>query len=718
VASRPETEQGGSAGTPGGSAFGDSSPPRQGETPPVSLTSAPAVVPPKASSLSGWFAELKRRRVVRTLVGYGIASFAVLQIIEPVMHGLHWPETVLSYVVVALAAGFPIVITLAWIFDVKAGRIERTAPAPAAGLRGIRLALLLAGIGALSAAPGLFYYFVVRGGGRSFSTEGNSSASNESSIAVLPFLSAGEENAYFAQGFHDELLRQLGMISALRVISRTSVIQYKEGVRNSREIAEALGVSSIVEGSVQRAGNRVRVEARLIDARNDRQMWGDRYDREVTDVFAIQTAVAEEIARTLQARLSPVQKAQIERKPTEDAAAYDLYLRALEYDHRPGVQLDNLEIAERFYRRAIQADPSFALAHARLAYERMWTYLFVAGAPDSVAEEARDEAEQSLRLQPDLPEGHLALGHYYSLRQLDYDRALKEIEFARSGAPAEAISAIGLVLRRQGKFDEAIRYHQEAVHLDPRSPDTRLHLAVSLILTRRYEEADGVLDQALTIAPDFTNASIMKALVQEAWKGETGLAQKVIREARGRLDPQGRVGDQGWIIPLLRHNPREALPFLDSLGSDSITSAVAVYAKAFLYAVAHEALADADRARKEYETALPLLAAEVDKNPSRPLQRGILAHAYAGLGRKEDALREARHSVEILPIAKDHQRGADIEIERAAVEAGVGETDAAIEHIRHLLSIPCMLSPALLRIDPRWAPLRGDPRFRKLAELE
>jgi TolB-like protein/Tfp pilus assembly protein PilF len=680
-----------------------------------------AAVPHEPVVSNGWFAELKRRRVVRTLVGYGIASFAVLQIIEPVMHGLHWPEAVLSYVVVALAAGFPVIITLAWIFDVKAGRIERTAPASAAGLRGVRLALLLVGIGVLSAAPGLFYYFVVRGDGRSLSTVPSNSAAGATSIAVLPFasLNVGEENAYFARGFHDELLRQMGRISDLRVISRTSVLQYKdEGKRNLREIAEALGVSSIVEGSVQRAGNRVRVEATLIDARNDRQIWGDRYDREVTDVFAIQTAVAEEIAKTLQARISPAQKAQIERRPTENAAAYDLYLRALEYNNRPGVRPENLEIAERLYRQAIQADQSFALARARLAQVRMLTYWFVAATPDSVIEEAKQEAEHALRLQPDLPEGHLALGHYHYWGRLDYDRALKEFEVARSGVPAEAVSAIGYVLRRQGKYDEAIRYQQEAVHLDPRSPDTRIGLAESFIRTRRYEDADGVLERLLTVVPDLFSASIMKAFVQEAWKGETSLAKKVIREAHSRFDPQGRVGGQEWIIPLLGHNPREALSFLNSLDSDSITGTDSVLPKAFLYAVAHEALGDADRARKEYETALPLLAAEVEKNPSRPLQRSILARAYAGLERKEDALRKASGAVEILPISKDYLRGPDIEIERAAVETRLGETDAAIEHIRHLLSIPCWLSPALLRIDARWAPLHNDPRFRKLAELE
>jgi len=702
VASGPETEQGGSAGTREGTALGDLSMP-----------------PPKAAGLRSWFAELKRRRVFRALVAYGIASFAVLQIIEPIMHGAHWPEIVLSYVVAGLAAGFPIVITLAWIFDVKAGRIERTAPAPAAtGLRGIRLALLLVGIGVLSAAPGLFYYFVVRGGGRSLSTEGNSSASTASSIAVLPFLSSGEENAYFAQGFHDELLRQLGRIGDLRVISRTSVMQYKEGARNSREIAEALGVSSIVEGSVQRAGNRVRVEARLIDARNDRQMWGDRYDRNVTDIFAIQTAVAEEIAKTLQARLSPAQKAQIDRKPTQSTEAYDLYLRALEYTNRPGSEPENLAIAGRLYRKAIDADPSFALARARLADVTSRAYLYQPGKLNSVAEEAKEQAEKALQLQPDLPEAHLAMGMYFYGVPNDFDRALAELEIARAGVPGEATFLIAVIMKRQGKIDEAIRHYQMAARLDPRQPDVLLELATMLRLARRYEEADQVSDRALMIAPDYAAASMNKALLHEAWKGETDLAKSVLRDMVGRFDRRGRLGVQeSTIIPLLMHNPREALVFLESVQADSLTGRFVV-PKAFLYACAHEALGDAPRARKEYEAALPSLEAEVQKSPSSTGQHTILALAYAGLDRKQEALREVGRAVELLPMHHDVTLQHNTEINRAQVEARVGETDAAIEHIRYLLSIPCQLSPALLRIDPRWAPLRADPRFQKLAELE
>jgi serine/threonine-protein kinase len=580
------------------------------------------------------------------------------------------------------------------------------------------------GIGVLSAAPGLFYYFVVRSSGRSPFGAGLGSGASGATIAVLPFASLGasNDNAYFAEGFHDELLRQMGRIGELRVISRTSVMQYKDGARNLREIAEALGVSSVVEGSVQRAGNRVRVEARLIDARNDLQIWSDRYDRDVTDVFAIQTAVAEEIARTLQTRLSPAQKAQIERKPTQSAEAYDLYLRARDYANRPGRDPNNRAIAVRLYREAIQIDPSFALARAQLARATILRYYQLPETPDAVVEDARAEAQEALRLQPDLAEAHLALGSYYSWRG-DQERALQEYGLARSGAPAAAVAAISGLQKMQGRFDDAIRAQYEVVRLDPGSAQALWGLGLSLLWTRRYEEADRVLDRALKIAPDFAAASMIKAVVHEAWKGDTHLAKAVLREARGRLDPQGRVGLQDWVLHLLVHNPGEALPVLDSLESEWISS-FAFFPKVYLYAIAHEALGDVARARKEYEMARLAVEATMAKHTGHTspagigTYRAILAHSYAGLGRKEDALREAARAVEIVPYSKDSHWGCYFEVDRAMVEGRVGETDAAIEHIRHLLSIPCLLSPGLLRVDPRWAPLRGDPRFRKLAELE
>jgi len=545
---------------------------------------------------------------------------------------------------------------------------------------------------------------------------GNRGADADRSIAVLPFasLSTGEENAYLAEGFHDELLRQLGKIGDLQVISRTSVLQYKDGARNLKEIAEALGVSSVVEGTVQRAGQRVRVAARLIDARRDRQLWGDSYERDVTDVFGIQTAVAEEIAGALHARLSPAQKEQLARRPTQSAEAYDLYLRALEYANRPETETDKRAVGERLYRRAIEIDPSFALARARLGNAKMQAYWNVGGRPQQ-AEEAREEAEESLRLQPDLPDGHLALGLYHLWRWRDYEKALREFQLARRGAAAEAVSLIGALERRQGKFEEAIRDQQEAARLDPRTPDNFCELANSLVRVRRYEEAERAIDRALALAPDYLHAQAQKAIVHEAWKGDAELAKNLLRRTRGTF-VQGIA--LGAVKALLDFHPSEALPWLERFEAEWINGLEVTYPKSFLSARAHEALGDAAQARREYETALPRLEAEVDKNPGRARQHSFLARAYAGLGRKEDALRETKRALELLPISKDAFVGADVEIDSAEVKAWVGEADAAIEQLRHLLSVPSVLSPALLRIDPRWAPLRDDPRFRKLAEFD
>ena len=233
---------------------------------------------------------------------------------------------------------------------------------PVGALRGARLLLVLVGIGVLAAAPGVVWYFVVRGIART--------ALRDKSIAVLPFasLNAGEDTAFFADGIHGDLLTQLSKIGDLKVISRTSVLQYRTGTRNLREIGEALGVATVLEGSVQRADNRVRIEARLSDTHDDRQIWADRYDRELTDVFAIQSAVTEEIARALKARLSPEEKGRIERRPTRSTEAYELYLRGREYEERPNQLAGDFRIAEQMYRRAIEKDPGFALAHARLSY--------------------------------------------------------------------------------------------------------------------------------------------------------------------------------------------------------------------------------------------------------------------------------------------------------------------------------------------------------------
>ena len=333
------------------------------------------------------FAELKRRRIFRALVGYGIAAFAVLQIIEPIMHGLRWPDAVLSYVVAALVVGFPVVVGLAWIFDVNAGRMIRTQGDPVGALRGARLLLVLVGIGVLAAAPGVVWYFVVRGIART--------ALRDKSIAVLPFasLNAGEDTAYFADGIHGDLLTQLSKIGDLKVISRTSVLQYRTGTRNLRDIGEALGVATVLEGTVQRAGNRVRIEARLSDTHDD---------REVEDVFAIQEEIARSIVGKLKVSLTSGENKALAKRRTENFEAYELYLRGREYEERPNQLAGDFRIAEQMYRRAIEKDPGFALAHARLSYlDTSRFYWYQIDASEARLAEAAREAERALTLDPE-----------------------------------------------------------------------------------------------------------------------------------------------------------------------------------------------------------------------------------------------------------------------------------------------------------------------------
>jgi TolB-like protein/Tfp pilus assembly protein PilF len=672
-------------------------------------------------------AELNRRRVFRALVVYGVVAFAILQVIEPVMHGLHWPEAVLSYIVVALAFGFPVVVGLAWSFDVGGGSIERTVPLHATKLHGARLPMVLACIGVLAATPGVLYYFVFRAAHHTGLDRGTGATAGMTSIAVLPFASlSDQDNAYLAEGIHDELLRKLIEIRDLSVISRTSVLQYKAAARNLREIGEALGVASIVEGSVQRIGNRVRVQAKLIDARTDREMWADRYDRELTDVFAIEAAVAEEIADALKARISAEQRTGIARRPTENADAYDLYLRGLAYENRTDPK--DSAIAESSYRQAIEKDPSFALARARLAQLLVNRYWFNSGTPRSVVQEVSHQAREAVRLQPELPEAHLALGQYYFWSQRDYDGALREFEIARPGDPNNALTWIALIDRRQGRYDESIRKMQRLAQLDPRSRAIPHMLAQSFIWLRRYDEAERAIQRALALAPDSDEDLALRPFLHELWKGDTGPAKAFLRDVPSRLDTWARLGgerDQSlildefgyWLVMLMLHNPQEALPVLDSIRADSLTTAHAIYPKSMLYADAHTALGDLTRARREYETALPMLLARVDADPEHAFQRCLLAQAYAALGRKEDALREARRAADSLPLSKDAYFGSKLLMEVAMVEGRVGETRVAVDRVGDLLSMPVIMSPAILRIDPRWAPLQHDPRFRELARM-
>src|SRR5438093_46796 len=373
--------------------------------------------------MSGFFEEVQRRKVYRVAAAYIIAAGFIIQISSAVFPAWELPNWAFRLVVVFLLIGFPISLILAWAYDITPQGIRAT-PAPQTHRR--RNLIMLIAIGVIvSAVAGFFLFPRV------------SWRNVEKSIAVLPFqsLSDEKENEYFADGIQDDILTNLAKIGDLKVISRMSVMSYRgDAVRNAREIGKALGVATLLEGSVRRIGNRVRVNVQLIDASNDEHIWAEDYDRDLTDVFAIQTDLAQKIASALQAKLSPNEKEQLDRQPTKDPNAYLLFIQAHNYANRPDHLRDDSLKAEELFEQAIKLDPKFAAAFAGLSMVESWIYHSFEPTP-ARREKARLNADESLRLQPNLPEGHLALGFSYYYGDRDYERAFAEFEIAKRDLP-------------------------------------------------------------------------------------------------------------------------------------------------------------------------------------------------------------------------------------------------------------------------------------------
>jgi TolB-like protein len=454
-------------------------------------------------------AELQRRRVFRAIVGYGVAAFAVLQIIEPVMHGLHWPEPVLSYTVVALAVGFPIVVGLAWIFDVNAGRIERTAPAaPATGLRGARLALLLAGIGLLAAAPGTIWYLVLRS--RSpVASRGQALQASDiragPSIAALPLvnLSRDPDQEYFADGLAEELLNLLAKTPGLRVAGRTSSFAFKGKNEDLRSIGQKLSVATVLEGSVQKAGDRVRITMQLINTADGYHLWSESYDRKLTDVFAVQDEIAQAVVAALKVKL--LQPPTSRDRRTTNINAFNEYLLGTEFFHRNNV--DGFRRAKQAYERAVALDPGYAAAWAGLAMATFW----VADSAESLSavkagqDGAVAAAEKAIALAPDLPDGYLARGFVRVPIQWDFEGSRADLEKALALRPddPDALNNHALLIARTlGHFPEGIAAARRATELDPLNARVWFTLGSVLAMSGQNGAAREALSRSLEISPD------------------------------------------------------------------------------------------------------------------------------------------------------------------------------------------------------------------------
>jgi serine/threonine-protein kinase len=544
----------------------------------------------------------------------------------------------------------------------------------------------------------------------------------EKSIAVLPFENLSEEkaNAFFTDGVQDEILTDLAKIADLKVISRTSVMQYKTGAaRNLREIAQQLGVAHLVEGSVQRVSNRVRVNAQLIDARNDAHLWAQTYDRDLADVFAIQSEIARAIADQLQAKLSPAEKNAIEQRPTTDVAAFELYSRAKDLILNTGfsaIASQNLRSGIDLLNQALARDPSFFAAQYQLAYAQDTLY----GLSDHTAERralADAAVEAAFRLRPDAGETHLARASHLYQAYRDYDGALAELDVVRSTMPnaPRIFELTGFIARRRGAHDEGLRNLQRAVELDPRNFFTLQQLALSYQALRRYSEEIAIEDRALSIKPDDPETKAGRALSLLDWKADTRPLHQTIDEIRAN-NPEAvkNVADVWFICALAERNAAAAETALTALADATFGDNSTQLNATFGHGLLGRMVKDEHKAR----SAFSALRAEQEKIVQAQPEYGpavcTLALIDAGLGRKEDALRESRRAVELMPLAKDSLNGADMIQYSAIVAAWVGEKDLALEQLTKAARLPCFLSYGRLKLLAWYDPLRGDPRFEQI----
>jgi TolB-like protein/Flp pilus assembly protein TadD len=657
-----------------------------------------------------FFEELKRRKVYRVAAAYIIAAGFIIQIGSAVFPAWELPNWTLRLVVVLLLVGFPIALILSWAYDVTAQGIRPTPAVSAPGTHRRRNLILLIATGVIvSAAAGFF--LLPRASARKI----------DKSIAVLPFqnLSDEKENAYFADGMQDDILTNLSKIGDLKVISRMSVMSYRgEGMRNAREIGKALGVAALLEGSVRRVGNRVRVNVQLIDATSDEHIWAEDYDRDLTDVFAIQTDLAQKIASALQAKLSPNEKARLDRRPTQNPDAYLLFVQAHGYTNRMDMFHDTTLKAEPLFEQAIKLDPNFAAAFAGLSMVESWVYHSFDPVP-SRREKARLNAEQALRLQPDLPEAHLALGFSYYYGDRDYERALNEFDIARRGLPNEsqAYMAIGAIQRRQGKWAESNANLEKAAALDPKNTDVLVNLCFSYIAQRKFETADQFLDRGIAASPQAFQARALKGFMAVLWKGDLSAAEKVFSSMPPESDPNGLITwSRVWVLTLERRLP-DALQLLERFrGETMFTTSTAPCPKAFLQGLIHLLQNDKTKAQPELEHARLVsekLLREAPDDSARHGQHGLI---LAALGQKQEAIAEGKRAVELLPESQDALDGPQATDTLAQIYACTGEFEEAFRLLDHLFAVPSNLTVPMLKLDPAWDPLRQDPRYQALIE--
>jgi TolB-like protein len=668
--------------------------------------------------------ELKRRNVYRAAVAYGVVAWFLTQLTTQVFPFFEIANSAVRFVVIALVIGFPIAMLLAWVYEFTPEGVVRTEDLHPAQAKSIQRAtgriLDFIIIGAL-----LLVIAMLIVGRLPFYREAGESISQKS-IAVLPFESLSEDkaNAYFAEGIQDEILTRLSKIADLKVISRTSTQNYKSRPENLPEIAKELGVAHILEGRVQKSGGVVRVNVQLIKAANDSHLWADTFDRKLTDLLSVESEVAKAIAEQLRVHLTGREEQAIAAKPTDNPEAYDAYLRGLAYNVQTVYTPANALGAQKYLREAVRLDPKFALSWALMSIADARGYITQALQPTvALREEARQAAETALALQPNLGEALLAMGNYYHACLKDYDTAVRYFEQARQLLPnsSQIPALLASVARRRGQWDRSEAYFNQTERLDPRNVNLLGQHAQLYIELRRFPEALRKFDQVLDIMPGDVDTLAVKAAIAQA-EGDLPRASALLIGLRPPAeDPQALEAQvyqailerrPGQIIGRLKEILAKPDPALGSITGEL----------RFYLGWAQEVAGDHAAAQESWSQARGELEPFLKEQPENFSLIGDLALVNMGLGNKAAAFELIERAMAAIPIEKDAVAGPiPIEI-LARVSARMGEPDRAIAALEKLLSIPydgalaqnVPLTPALLRLDPMFDPLRNDPRFQKL----
>jgi len=678
-----------------------------------------------------FFAELKRRNVYKVAVAYAVVGWLLVQVATQVFPFFEIPNWTVRLVVLAIVIGFPVALVVAWAFELTPQGLKRTEDVDlvAQGQRKSHAWIYVVIVGA---AFSIGLIFIGRYTASRTAEDGRPSGPSlpEKSIAVLPFenLSDDKGAAYFADGIQDEILTKLASIADLKVISRTSTAKYKSKPEDLKTVSQQLGVATVLEGSVQKAADTVRVNVQLIDARADSHLWAKSYDRDIKDVFAVESEVAQEIADSLQAKLSPAEANTLVTAPTKNAAAYDLFLKG-EFEQRAAntsLKAESFDQATAWYQQAIALDPDFALAYARLVECRMSRDWFIESFTEAELAEVKQKADRALVLAPDLAEAHVALGvfYYYGYRQ--YDQALAEFQRAIQLQPnnAPAIEYSGYVHRRQGQWTRCLEELTKALELDPRSADVAGNLGQTYGLLRMWKDAERVARHAVSIDP--YDVIGMRALLLTILngKGDVNEAQRVL----ATFPPDNKIiiasiaGDIGSVTGeraytfVLSRKFEDALKVWGTTGGAAGDERRQASARSAIRVVA----GDLSDATADAEKAVRLLEQRLQQRPNELVSLRQLSWSYLALNRSSDALKAARQLVDVLPPEKDALLGAANLAGLAEIEARSGAAVEAVKNLRRLLSIPAGESVTItrLKIDPVWDPIRNDPGFQELLTLK